>query len=176
MIPSELAEKLAKLLPMLGSDQDGEVANAARQIKKALANEKLDFHDLVHTISRRADRQSYKPQKGSDPFNFANAFREGTDASENTHPGAMTSRFGLPIHNESELHSWGSVAQYCIKMNKSIPKRYGGKFLLDWQLKMLSVIAEGVWPNNSNAKLIETILARCHQARDAQRAAETRTQ
>ena len=39
--------KLAKLLPLLASDKDGEVVNAAQAIRRLLATVKLDFHDLV---------------------------------------------------------------------------------------------------------------------------------
>ena len=43
----QVIARLAKLLPMLASDKDGEVVNAAQAIKRLLASVKLDFHDLV---------------------------------------------------------------------------------------------------------------------------------
>jgi hypothetical protein len=42
--------KLALLIPMLGSNSDGEVANAARLIRKVLAEAKMDWHDLAKLI------------------------------------------------------------------------------------------------------------------------------
>ena len=47
----QVIAKLAKLLPMLASDKDGEVVNAAQAIKRLLASVKLDFHDLVTFLS-----------------------------------------------------------------------------------------------------------------------------
>lgn len=43
--------KISKLLPMLSSDQDGEVVAAARAIGRALKAAKADWHDLAKAIS-----------------------------------------------------------------------------------------------------------------------------
>ncbi len=47
----QLCKKLSKLLPLLGSDKDGEVIAAARAINHALASEKFDLHDLAASLS-----------------------------------------------------------------------------------------------------------------------------
>lgn len=44
-------KRLALLIPMLGSDKDGEVVASVRQIAKALAADGKDFHDLVKVVS-----------------------------------------------------------------------------------------------------------------------------
>lgn len=45
-------KRLTLLIPMLGSDKDGEVVASVRQIAKALAAEGKDFHDLVRMLSQ----------------------------------------------------------------------------------------------------------------------------
>jgi hypothetical protein len=46
----ELRIKLAKLIRLLGSPEEGEVVAAARAIQRTLAGESLDLHDLVDTL------------------------------------------------------------------------------------------------------------------------------
>lgn len=46
----ELRTKLAKLIRLLGSPQEGEVVAAARAIQRTLASESLDLHDLVDAL------------------------------------------------------------------------------------------------------------------------------
>jgi hypothetical protein len=46
----ELRIKLAKLIRLLGSPQEGEVVAAARAIQRTLASESLDLHDLVDAL------------------------------------------------------------------------------------------------------------------------------
>ncbi len=48
--PDELRIKLAKLVRLLGSPQEGEVVAAARAIERTLASESLDLHDLVDAL------------------------------------------------------------------------------------------------------------------------------
>jgi hypothetical protein len=46
-----ILDKLAKLIPLLGSDKPGEVFNAAQAMARLLASVRLDLHDLVTFIS-----------------------------------------------------------------------------------------------------------------------------
>ena len=46
-----LPPKVALLIPLLGSDQDGEVLSAARAIERTLKAAGRDWHDLVHIIT-----------------------------------------------------------------------------------------------------------------------------
>lgn len=48
------ADKLAKLIPLLASDHDGEVVSAARAIGRALKAANCDFHDIVKALSTAA--------------------------------------------------------------------------------------------------------------------------
>jgi hypothetical protein len=52
VLPESLAPKLAKLLTLLGSDQDGEYLSAARAIKRTLAAKWLDFKDFAAALDR----------------------------------------------------------------------------------------------------------------------------
>ena len=46
-LPSPVRERLAKLVPMLASDKDGEVLATAAAIRRTLATAGADLHDLV---------------------------------------------------------------------------------------------------------------------------------
>jgi len=58
-----VAPKLAKLILLLGSDQDGEVLAAARAIGRTLGAVKADWHDLVRalTVEEEPDAQADLP-------------------------------------------------------------------------------------------------------------------
>jgi hypothetical protein len=47
-----VAPKLSKLIPLLGSDQPGEVVAAATAIHRTLQSAGCDFHDLVAAIEK----------------------------------------------------------------------------------------------------------------------------
>ena len=50
-LPPELGEKLTKLLPMLGSDQMGEVIATVEAIKRALTAHDRDWHDVTAAVT-----------------------------------------------------------------------------------------------------------------------------
>ena len=56
-----LPPKVALLIPMLGSDQDGEVIGAARAIERTLKAVGCDWHDLVKII-RSSPVEPVQPQ------------------------------------------------------------------------------------------------------------------
>jgi len=60
---SPIAAELAKLVPLLSSDKDGEVVAAVRAIKRKLDKAGGDFHDLALAItsSKRPDEEGKKP-------------------------------------------------------------------------------------------------------------------
>jgi hypothetical protein len=64
VLPRDLTHKLTKLLPMLASDQDGEVAGAARAIRRALSAENLDFHDLARILTAQPASDLRRPPFG----------------------------------------------------------------------------------------------------------------
>ena len=54
-IAPEVRDKLAKLVPRLASDQDGEVVATVAAIRRVLQSAALDLHDLAETIRRPPD-------------------------------------------------------------------------------------------------------------------------
>lgn len=61
-----IGPRLAKLLPMLGSDQPGEVMAAVQAIGRTLSGAGLDWHNLAALIAAEAKRN------GTPAFSFAN--------------------------------------------------------------------------------------------------------
>lgn len=78
----------------------------------------------------------------------------------------MTRKFGLPIFRQGDVGSWQEICRHCLTLDRSIAKKHGGRFLRDFEVKLLKEIRAGQrWPTNANAAWIETVVARCHQAR-----------
>ena len=63
---STIGPRLAKLLPLLSSDQPGEVVATARAIGQTLQRGGMDWHDLAALISGEGKRQA------APAFTFAN--------------------------------------------------------------------------------------------------------
>lgn len=83
----DLEGKLKKLVPMLGSGNDGEVANAARLITKILRESKLDWHDVSKKLfTAPAKNSSYNPQYDQSKYYdyYANQQRNADNAWQNT--------------------------------------------------------------------------------------------
>jgi hypothetical protein len=55
VVSKALRKKLGKLIPLLGSDRVGERAGAAAAIKRLLAAEGFDLHDLADNVGRVAE-------------------------------------------------------------------------------------------------------------------------
>jgi hypothetical protein len=51
-LPHTIAGTVAKCIALLGSSQDGEVLGAVAALRRTLAAEKLDLHDLAGFIAR----------------------------------------------------------------------------------------------------------------------------
>lgn len=166
MIPASAVSRLAKLLPMLSSDNDGEAMAALRMVRKALADHGADLHDLTETVVH--GKIVMAPRSPEPPHNYADTYG-GADRSgpHDFHPSARTRKFGLPIWHHGEIIPWWDVARECLRLNKSIPKKLGGRFLLPVHVTLLTAIEQQQkWPTNDQASWIETVIARCHQARD----------
>jgi exonuclease VII large subunit len=72
----EVIKRLVKFIPLLASDQDGEVVAAARAMKRALEAKKLSFHDVVEHLSAGTPSRTasgYTPSRGfaGNPFEAA---------------------------------------------------------------------------------------------------------
>ena len=63
---STIGPQLAKLLPLLASDQPGEVVATARAIGQTLQRGGMDWHDLAALVSGEGKRQA------APAFSFAN--------------------------------------------------------------------------------------------------------
>jgi hypothetical protein len=50
-----IGPKLAKLIPLLSSDKDGEVVATARAIERTLRAEGCDWHDLASAVTREPE-------------------------------------------------------------------------------------------------------------------------
>lgn len=83
MIARALAQRVAKLVPLLASDKDGEVVAAARAIARTLGTAGTDLHDLADTLNRMQtvsgprppDEAASKRARPSAAWNYANEFR-----------------------------------------------------------------------------------------------------
>lgn len=176
-IPSEIAERLEKLILLLGSSNDGEALGAARAIDRTLRSAGLDFHALAASVrpgAAEAPRIVYRdvPYATAD-FNYADALRRARPpVSEHEPADALIRSFGLPIYTKERLAPWWDVGRHCLELNRTIPRKHGGRFLRDFELKIIRDIASGArTPTNFQASWLETVVARCHQARDAERRA-----
>ena len=55
-LPAPLVDKLGKLIPRLASDHDGEVLGTVAAIRRTLAAQRLDLHDLVRSLEEPRER------------------------------------------------------------------------------------------------------------------------
>jgi hypothetical protein len=67
MIPAATIGKIAKLIPLLASNHDGEVVATARAITRALKADKRDLHDLVKALEEASARRGYAAPARPDP-------------------------------------------------------------------------------------------------------------
>ena len=172
-LPHETRQRLAKLIPLLASDKDGEVVAAARAIERALGAVGKDHHDLTALLVGRQSgwtpgrwRQT-SPTTGT--FSYADTFKESEPLFEGPElPEALTRKFGLPVYVADRIEPWPEVARHCLHLNRTLPAKHGGKFLEPWQKHFFkTLIDDRRQPTNRHVEMIEKIIARLHQARDA---------
>jgi len=75
----DLGDRLKKLVPMLGSDRDGEVANAARLITRILKESGLDWHDVTKKLcsSSQSGKTGGPSFKAEEYYEWAKRYYEG---------------------------------------------------------------------------------------------------
>lgn len=164
-LPAEVAARVAKLVPMLSSDQDGEALAAVRAIGRTLTAARLDFHALASAI-----------QGGGSivRLDFADVFRSRHPAPEPTPPRPKT--WGMPIWGTSKIEPWTVVADHCLQIDWAIPKAGGGKFLTKKERARLKVLSDWRRPKTQDdADWLEATWNRCYAVREAWRAARQRT-
>ena|SRR5258705_8554410 len=86
-----IPEKIARLIPLLGSDVDGEVVGAVRAIERTLKAAGRDWHDLAaqlangtstsHFAHRHADNWRADLRLAAVRFNYLNAREQSLVAS-----------------------------------------------------------------------------------------------
>ena len=158
MISTEIANKLAKLLPMLSSDQDGEVVGAARAIDRVLKAARLDWHALADIVSRSA-----APSIDLSAFR---GFTQTATALDPDAPDAPARKPGLPIWGVRKVEPWCVVAGHCLDLEWAIPKASGGKFLTPAERQKLRSMRRNGPVTNADAAWIEDLVVRCHEVRD----------
>lgn len=77
MIAPEIRQKLAKLLPLLSSDQDGEVLGAARAIGRVLVATGVDWHALAALIEMPDELGTARDQARRSPFYASQWYPKG---------------------------------------------------------------------------------------------------
>lgn len=110
-----IAPKLAKLLPVLGSDQPGEVVAAADAIRRTLTSVGADWHDLSATLTAApAPPPSTTPQQGAAPT---------------PHPGPVTSWAAAHRlwENPAQLNDWERDFVSSVLSQMVAGKRLSGK-------------------------------------------------
>lgn len=174
MIPPVIAPKLAKLLPLLASDHDGEVVATARAIGRTLVAAGLDWHALAAALTQPASEPSVNG------FDWRAAWTSACDRTDTVSqpppetdpdaPEARSRRWGLPIWGVKKIEPWNVVAGHCLQLDWTIPKAFGGKFLTKEERARLRRLERTYAPvTNADADWIESVVTRCHAARDASR-------
>lgn len=167
MIPPAIIPKLAKLVPLLGSDQDGEVVATARAICRTLAGAGCDLHALAAALTS-------KPAPTFDWSVYADVHTDDQPVPkkpDRAAPNAPSTRWGISIWGTQKIEAWPIVAQHALNLDWTIPKASGGKFLSKADRERLKRFSDwrGPRPTNDDAAWIEGIVIRCHEVRDAWR-------
>ena len=149
MIPPVLLPKIAKLVPLLGSDRDTEVLATVRAIRRTLASAGSDLHALADTLE-----------------SLGLAARAVSAAQPSySGPDAPCSRPGMPLWNAEHPETWSVVALNCLSMDWTIPKRHGGRFLSPEERARLKRIERYQAPvTNADAAWIAEVVERCKAA------------
>lgn len=161
ILPPAIATRVAKIVPMLASDRDGEVVASVRAIARALAAERLDFHALAAAID-----------PGTTASTFADVFRYSPPEPEPKPP--TPSPWSMPIWGTSKLEHWPVVADHVLGLDWAIPKVAGGKFLTKEERARLKRLADwGASRTENDLAWLEATCHRVHAIRDASRASRS---
>jgi len=97
-----IADKIAKLVRLLGSDRDGEVLAAVQAIKRALRTEHLDLHTLADSIES-ASAKTFSEEDAR--IIFAEGVAEGRRQAQQDQP--------LNFNDVETGQSWHAIACAC---------------------------------------------------------------
>ncbi|MCJ2110276.1 hypothetical protein MKK64_03475 [Methylobacterium sp. E-025] len=160
MIPADTAAKLAKMLPRLASEHDGEVVAAARAIGRTLATAGLDWHALARTIQIAPTRSApSSPQQRSST----------SPDTKSEAPDAPCRRAGMRLKDTQAIEPWSRAARYALMLDWTMPKAFGGRFLSKTDRGRLKGFERNVSVTNADAAWIEAVVIRAHQAVEAWR-------
>jgi hypothetical protein len=185
MISTEIAMKLAKIIPRLATEHEGEVIATVGAISRTLAAAGLDWHAIAEAIENSgcAPEISFDGS-GTQSFRWP-GFQDSETAREDPAadrrqrpdpdaPDARSRRGGLPIWGVQKIEPWWIVAGHCLQLDHAIPKAFGGKSLTKTDKDRLRAFQRHGPVTNADAGWIESIVDRCHAARDAMRGRGTK--
>lgn len=161
MIPPEVATKLAKILPRLASEHDGEVINTLRALDRILTGAGLDWHALAAAVEASA--------RTSRPLDFsafadmaAEAEREAEEleAARNA-PDAPARMWGMRLWGDGIEH-WSTVAQHALMLDWTFPKAQGGRILTKEERERLKTWTRSHRLTNADAGWLSGIVERLH--------------
>ena len=177
MIPPAIAPKVAKLIPLLASEQDGEALAAVRAIGRTLVAAGSDFHALANALTATAPNVVSFDWSGFEDFAAKWTDPATAERPDPNAPDQPSTRHGLPIWGVKKLEPWCVVAQHCLQLDWIIPKASGGKFLTKAERDRLKKHAgwSGARPTNADADWMESVVERCHAAREVWRSDKMRT-
>ena len=180
MIPAEVATKLAKIIPRLATEHEGEVVATVGAISRTLVGAGLDWHDIAKVIEEAGCTPDIMLNSSvTQPFSwsgFQDFAKDGKDPATGPKakpdldaPDQPSRRWGLPIWGVKKIEPWWIVAGYCLQLDRTIPKAFGGKQFTKADKDRLRAV-QGHGPvTNADADWIESMVTRCHAARDAWR-------
>jgi len=185
MIPTETTMKLAKIIPRLATEHEGEVVATVGAINRTLAAAGLDWHVVAKIIEEAGAASEFMfGNPGTQPFrwsgfqDFSKTWREpAADRQPRPNPDApdaRSRRAGLPIWGVQKIEPWWIVAGHCLQLDHATPKAFGGKSLTKAEKERLRAVQRHGPVTNADAAWIEGIVTRCHTARDAWRIQTTR--
>lgn len=140
MIPAEIATKLAKIIPRLATEHEGEVLATVGAISRTLVAAGLDWHAVAKIIEDSGcaleialDGSGSQTFRWSGVQDFEEPWKSPADdrqpRADPDAPDARSRRAGLPIWGVQKIEPWWIVAGHCLQLDWAIPKAFGGKLL-----------------------------------------------
>jgi len=131
-----VAPRLAKLVRLLSSDQDGEVIGAARMILRVLRQANLDIHALSSVIETSTEKRFSE----SDAVQiYQRGLANGRREAEARAPAAFYDA------------DWMAIAESCAASNRLTPRER------DFVSSMLEWIGDGSEPTEKQAAWLKSI-------------------
>jgi hypothetical protein len=137
-------ERLAKLIRMLGSDRDGEVVATVVALKRALAANGLDLHDLADRLTRQ---NKSEPDVAALLQARREGFRQGYRAAQED-------------FDTSDTLTWREVAEFCAARSDLL-QPYEAKFVR----QMEAWTARGRTPSEKQGRWLDLIYSRLNRTR-----------